>query len=477
MGNPFNASTQKTGMIGNDLPDNRWTAPNGEEYFLQIDPDTGRTEIWNEEYISDKNVGYFNKNGDFVPNENWWGGAKEDEIEYFNSPEGRAKVLSHAETVMENEDGRVNQADPPRNLTETEQKNNINEIQARTVDEEQTKIDNAARDLDTKNKEVAAMGGKGIGRERYGHYCYPITLRRGQQDRLKISVIKFKPKRFTQEEGAWGFGDRNSRMVAQGSRTTTAAMGGTLGTNFQEVGKGRRGFLGRTSIGSVVLPVNNVNDTNQTEWGEDRMNAAQIAAADLALTGMRKGLGAMADRTSDFANTLNSEEGAEEAKDAIAAYFLQQATGVGGLLARTSGSVINPNMELIFKGPQLRQFGFTYKLSPRDDKETREIKKIIRMFKQSMAPQKTAGNIFLKAPNTYRLEYFSNRGSHSYLPKIKECALTKFDVNYTPNGTYMTYEDSSMIQYEITFAFKELDPIYNSDYTDLDSDTDQSVGY
>ena len=92
MGNPFNASTQKTGMIGNDLPDNRWTAPNGEEYFLQIDPKTGRTEIWNEEYISDKNVGYFDKGGNFVPNKNWWGGARKDEIEYFNSPEGRAML-------------------------------------------------------------------------------------------------------------------------------------------------------------------------------------------------------------------------------------------------------------------------------------------------------------------------------------------------------------------------------------------------
>ena len=109
------------------------------------------------------------------------------------------------------------------------------------------------------------------------------------------------------------------------------------------------------------------------------MNAAQIAAADIALTAMRDGLGAMADRTTDFAQKLNSKDGVEDEKDAIAAYFLQQATGVGGLLARTSGSVINPNMELIFKGPQLRQFGFTYKLSPRDNKETREIKKIIRM--------------------------------------------------------------------------------------------------
>ena len=472
----FNASTQKTGMIGNDLPENRFVGPNGEEYFLQIDPVTGKTEVWNEEWGSDKSVGYYNKDGDFVPNKNWWGGAREEEIEFFNSDKGRKAVNDQEAIVMENENGRVNQQEPPKNLTKEEQRLVSNAVQARTEDNEQTKIDNAARDLDTKNKEIAAMGGKGIGRERYGHYCYPITLRRGQQDRLKISVIKFKPKRFTQEEGAWGFGDRNSRMVAQGSRTTTAAMGGTLGTNFQEVGGGRRGFLGRTSIGSVVLPVNNVNDTNNTEWGEDRMNAAQIAAADIALTAMRDGLGAMADRTTDFAKKIEDDK-AEDEKDAIAAYFLQQATGVGGLLARTSGSVINPNMELIFKGPQLRQFGFTYKLSPRDDKETREIKKIIRMFKQSMAPQKTAGNIFLKAPNTYRLEYFSNRDSHSYLPKIKECALTKFDVNYTPNGTYMTYEDSSMIQYEITFAFKELDPIYNSDYTDLDSDTDQSVGY
>ena len=471
----FNASTQKTGMIGNDLPENRFVGPNGEEYFLQIDPD-GRTYVWNEEIGQDRKVGYYDKDGKFVPDRTWTKGARGFEKEYFNSDEGRKAVKNQEAIVMENENGRVNQADPPKNLTEKEQKEVLDQNEAQTVNYQELSNDNAAIEIGKENEKFAKMGGTAVGRERYGHYCYPITLRRGQQDRLKISVIKFKPKRFTQEEGAWGFGDRNSRMVAQGSRTTTAAMGGTLGTNFQEVGGGRRGFLGRTSIGSVVLPVNNVNDTNNTEWGEDRMNAAQIAAADIALTAMRDGLGAMADRTTDFAKKIEDDK-AEDEKDAIAAYFLQQATGVGGLLARTSGSVINPNMELIFKGPQLRQFGFTYKLSPRDDKETREIKKIIRMFKQSMAPQKTAGNIFLKAPNTYRLEYFSNRDSHSYLPKIKECALTRFDVNYTPNGTYMTYEDSSMIQYEITFAFKELDPIYNSDYTDLDSDTDQSVGY
>ena len=44
----FNASTQQTGMIGNDLPKNRFVGPNGEEYFLQIDPVTKKTQVWNE---------------------------------------------------------------------------------------------------------------------------------------------------------------------------------------------------------------------------------------------------------------------------------------------------------------------------------------------------------------------------------------------------------------------------------------------
>ena len=217
-----------------------------------------------------------------------------------------------------------------------------------------------------------------------------------------------------------------------------------------------------------------LKDNNKTDWGDSKMNAGQIAAANIALStleeGVQEGLG--------IAGNVLDQAG-EPMKDALKQFFVGQATGVKGILARTAGAAINPNMELIFKGPQLRSFGFTYRLSARENKETAEIKKIIRMFKQSMAPQTTEQNLFLKAPNTYRLEYLTaGQGrSHSYLPKIKECALLGFDVNYTPDGSYMTYEDSSMVAYEITFSFQELDPIYNADYTNLDGDSDSSIGY
>ena len=45
-----------------------------------------------------------------------------------------------------------------------------------------------------------------------------------------------------------------------------------------------------------------------------------------------------------------------------------------------------------------------------------------------------------------------------------------------PNNTYMTYENSSMVSYSFQFQFKELDPIFNDDYDNLDIDAGFSQG-
>ena len=106
------------------------------------------------------------------------------------------------------------------------------------------------------------------------------------------------------------------------------------------------------------------------------------------------------------------------------------------------------------------------------------VKKIIRMFKQSMMPSQSPSGLFLESPNTYKLKWLNgNSGEHNFLPKIKECALTGFNVNYTPDGNYATYEDSSMVAYEVQFSFQELEPVFNQDYARLDSNTDVSIGY
>ena len=188
-------------------------------------------------------------------------------------------------------------------------------------------------------------------------------------------------------------------------------------------------------------------------------------------------LKALGKSAEDAAKDASGDKGAM--KQAIAAIVTKQATGVGNILTRKTGAIVNPNMELLFNSPQLRPFAFTYKLSPRSREESNMVKRIIRMFKQSMAVQRTKANLFLKSPNTYKLSWLTGFGSkeHEYLPKIKEVALGGFNVNYTPDGNYATYEDTSMVSYEIQFNFQELEPIYNDDYGNAGNGYDQNIGY
>ena len=42
--------------------------------------------------------------------------------------------------------------------------------------------------------------------------------------------------------------------------------------------------------------------------------------------------------------------------------------------------------------------------------------------------------------------------------------MTNVSVDYTPNGTYSTYDDGVMTAYKMTLTFKELEAVYNDDY-------------
>ena len=288
-------------------------------------------------------------------------------------------------------------------------------------------------------------GSSGVNRK-YPDLKYPETLN-VNQDTLRIAILKFDGRQF--------------------AKANEDGTGGKLAFANRSAWKPR-------SIGSVILPVPTaVSDSNSASWGEDKMNAGQMMASEIAMKAIG-GEGAV-DATEKGIDAAKLE-GGDDVKDALKQYFVGQATGVKGILARTEGKIINPNMELIFNSPQLRDFSFTWKMSPRSEKESIVIKKIIRMFKQSMAPKKTESELFLRAPNTYKLQFIhaATRKEHNFLPLIKECAMTGFNVNYTPDGNYATYRNSAMVAVELSFTFKELEPIFNNDY---ENDGDSSIGY
>ena len=170
----------------------------------------------------------------------------------------------------------------------------------------------------------------------------------------------------------------------------------------------------------------------------------------------------------------------DEVKKGLASLIAGSATQIGKqALQRGEGMVLNPNMELLFNGPQLRSFGFTFKLSPRSASEARTVVKIIKFFKQGMSPIRSESNFFLKAPHTFMLKYLRGNGAgggeQRYLNKFKECALQNCTVGYTPDGNYNTFKDGVMTSYSLTLTFNELTPVFNDDYGN--GGFDASIGF
>jgi hypothetical protein len=126
------------------------------------------------------------------------------------------------------------------------------------------------------------------------------------------------------------------------------------------------------------------------------------------------------------------------------------------ILSRTEGAVINPNMELLFNGPSLRPFTFSFKLASRSETESEMIRKIIRFFKQGSAAQKSESNLFLRAPHTFQIQYLHKNEDHKFLNKFKECALQSFGVSYTPEGQYATFKMVQWFLIKLQCNFKNL---------------------
>ena len=303
------------------------------------------------------------------------------------------------------------------------------------------------------------------------------------QDHLVISQYRYKPPR------------------------ANTIWGGKSGGNVADIlteGLARKSPLDEF-LGLVRLPMPNaLQDSNNVNWGSDEMNALEAAAlnavqpklGDLAknlaggtvggLTsflgggGIGEGIkgGVATQVLGGMASKLTLDEFGESVLPTEAVAQILGAAGIEtsaeAILARKEGIVPNSNLELLFSGPTLRQFGFVYKLSPRSESEATIVNQILRFFKQGMAARKqssAAGGLnggrsyFLGTPNVFRLQYrTSDNEAIKGINRIKTCALTGTSVNYTPEGAFASYEKGQPVSILLSLNFQELEPIYDTDY-------------
>jgi len=232
---------------------------------------------------------------------------------------------------------------------------------------------------------------------------------------------------------------------------------------------------------TLPMPSGGITDRNSVNWQSGELNPAMEGMASTLNSFLLGGAEAGADTAKDqFGAFLGDKSDTKLLNALISAKTIQTALGQN-VLSRQYGVVINPNLELLFEGPSLRDFSFTFKMTPRSKSEAIRVRTIIRYFKQAMSVKRSNSVLLLKAPHTFRIQYKTSNQDHPYLNRFKECALTNCSVNYTPDGQYMSYDDSdpngrSMTAYELSLNFQELEPIFDDDYDDKDADP-KNIGY
>jgi hypothetical protein len=314
-----------------------------------------------------------------------------------------------------------------------------------------------------------------------GLLLYPVDILKNQQDTLQITMYRYQPPAgdlFTKKNFDY------ASVLVNGLQRNSAL---------------------KEAIATTVLPIpSGIQDNNAIGWGDDSMNnltaavagnvnndplkagagQAGLAALSTAIQAAFKvtlpqqsltQIATIADTAKISPTNINALMNNQQIKSSITSLLLKNAgfeVPAETILARGYGIVPNSNLELLFQGPTLRSFGFTWRMSPRSEPEARNVKRIIRMFKQGSAPRKLnsqsgagAASLFLGTPNVFKLSYKTAGNKEiSGLNKFKICALVNMSVVYAPDGQWAAYAEGQPVSIQLSLNFQEIEPVYESDY-------------
>ena len=243
---------------------------------------------------------------------------------------------------------------------------------------------------------------------------------------------------------------------------------------------------------NIILPMpQDLGNDLQQGWAGKSFSALGRAAVQGVAGG---DMSRMGDRLKD------TEGSVQAITRAIQVNLLNKLPGVGGNLTigdvtgATQGMVFNPNAELLYDQPELREIGMTFKLVPRNQPEAAKIQEIVRTFRLAAAPEWGGGDAnvnigdkskkksgdhwdevgvseidafdadnFMRVPNLCKFTFMQGAATKKQLIQFKPCAISRVAVNYTPDGTYATYSDGSPVAIELQLSFVETKVLFKQD--------------
>ena len=277
----------------------------------------------------------------------------------------------------------------------------------------------------------------------------------------------------------------------------------------------RRGYYGMANEGNIGKKLDDdilmympqdVSTSMSTSWGgKEITNTAALALrgyANLTTGGDIAGaIKAVGSGVPGFAKGLPSSVAAGLVNMGLNATGVQTNLGINDILGGTAGVITNPNTEMLFGGPSIRNIGFKFKMAARSEREAKNMLTICRRF-QYHASAKFGGkspivagvvkglsnfgnatkdkkektkiskeeiksfadsNNFISVPDLCLFKYMTGNNVNTYLNQYKACALTNVDVNFTPDGSYSTLVGGYPSAVELTVGLVETKIIYQGE--------------
>ena len=318
---------------------------------------------------------------------------------------------------------------------------------------------------------------------------YPLARRNeAPTDYLQIEIAEYDPAGLDLP----AFKDSNDLLPGESTKTKKFDMSSveipkgafelSRGSQTNNFGEKRR----NKQIKHIInLPIpRNVTDSQGVQYGEGSLNPLEafgVATVNASINSTPS-IDGIKQAFTKITGAVGKEISDSDTQRAIAGAISGTAIGaLGGnvdanqLIARASGQILNPNLELLFNGVGLRTFPMSFQFFPRNKQEGMVVLNIIRTLKFEMAPSRTGEGrtgVFIKQPSVFQLTYKQGKGPHPFLNRFLPAVLSDMKVNYSASGAFSAFYDGTPTHMQVDLQFKELNPIFREDYKNV-----SGVGY
>lgn len=155
--------------------------------------------------------------------------------------------------------------------------------------------------------------------------------------------------------------------------------------------------------------------------------------------------------------------------------------GVGGPIEKGAGLIggafrttINPYVEVLYRGTDLRAFDFSFMFVPQSEKDSIQLygngsgTGLLNRFRFHAAPEVGGAlgisDLLFKSPSEWEIDFLYKTASGGWaentkIPKIAKGVLVRVDVDYNPDSEFSTFEQGDPTSSRLTMRFVEMEII------------------